>query len=369
MLNIGIYCQHLLGVGHLTRCLAIAQGLVSSHTVHFIQGGEDIGRSVDHENFKHSFLPAITMNETDSSLFSKTMDLADCWQKREVELDSLSQKNFDALIVELYPFGRKKFGDEIQNFIEKVKIKSPKCKIICSVRDILVEKKDWDKRQQKIISVVHDFFDDVLVHSDESVVPFERTFSRASEIQDKLAYTGYISEPVKLSPPSAREGVLVSLGGGIVGDELVRASLDAAKELESIPFTFIKSPNMNGELKLELDQIQLPNVEVIEFSKNYPQLLANHKLSISLGGYNTMMNLLQTKTFGLIYPYQKSSEQCLRTRLFSEKGLLVELLPTDLETKKLIQLIEENLEKSDWNSSGIGIDGVVQTAQWLEKHL
>ncbi|MEO1183070.1 MAG: glycosyl transferase, partial [Cyanobacteria bacterium J06636_28] len=36
------YCQHILGIGHLIRSMAIARGLTQDFKVYFVNGGEVI---------------------------------------------------------------------------------------------------------------------------------------------------------------------------------------------------------------------------------------------------------------------------------------------------------------------------------------
>ena len=60
------YCQHLLGVGHISRSLAICRALLDRFDVVFLQGGPDIGRTLALPGFEHVFLPPLLMREHDS---------------------------------------------------------------------------------------------------------------------------------------------------------------------------------------------------------------------------------------------------------------------------------------------------------------
>ena len=370
MKKVLFYCQHLLGVGHLTRSLNVCEKLVGQFEVSFVQGGTDIGKTIEHPHFYHHFLLPLVMDEKSGSLTSvKDLPLNEVWKQRQQQLHEIAQNDFHAIIVELYPFGRKAFGSEVKNFIKRLKNKNSKIQVICSLRDILVEKKNWNERQLKIIDVVNEYFDSILVHSDDRYIPLSLTFSRADDIRNKLHYTGFISEGASKPSCQRKRQVLVSIGGGIVGDDLVRGALDAARLLPEVHFVFIKSPNMSESIRRVLTEIKLHNILVIDFSSRYQELLQESQLSISLAGYNTMMNLLATKTFGLIFPYQKSSEQKLRTRIFSEKDIIFNLLPTDLSGERLAQLISENIDRSDWSHLDIHLDGAQYTADWLNQYL
>jgi predicted glycosyltransferase len=54
--------------------------------------------------------------------------------------------------------------------------------------------------------------------------------------------------------------------------------------------------------------------------EDFEGLLARSALSISLGGYNTAMNLLRARTQAIIFPFNGDQEQGLRAAAFEEKG-------------------------------------------------
>lgn len=71
-------------------------------------------------------------------------------------------------------------------------------------------------------------------------------------------------------------------------------------------------------------------------------------LSISLGGYNTTMNVLKTGVRSLIYPSpseDQSGEQTLRARQLENLGILTVLTEVDLAAEPLAQHILNALKK------------------------
>src|SRR5690606_29199218 len=115
------YCQHLLGIGHLTRSLAICEKLLQQSEVDFIQGGPEAHRTIQHAGFHHHQLPPLLMNETSHELYDPFQQntLPEIWTAREHIIQKLLQNNqYDVLVVELFPFGRNKFKKEILHIIE-----------------------------------------------------------------------------------------------------------------------------------------------------------------------------------------------------------------------------------------------------------
>ena len=77
------------------------------------------------------------------------------------------------------------------------------------------------------MSLVEQHFDRVLVHGDAGVLGFERTFPLAARIAAKLHYTGYVVDAPAAGSKAGTDEVIVSAGGGAVGEALLEAALRA----------------------------------------------------------------------------------------------------------------------------------------------
>ena len=76
--------------------------------------------------------------------------------------------------------------------IEAARSRRPRPLVLCSLRDIVVAPDD-PRRRREIVDRVRADFDFVLVHGDPAFIPFEASFPLASEIADRLIYTGYVA--------------------------------------------------------------------------------------------------------------------------------------------------------------------------------
>lgn len=377
------YCQHLLGIGHLTRSLAICAELVRDCEVHFIQGGPDVGHAFNHPVFKHAnfqrhAIPALMMDETTSALYDPVGSLSpeELLAKRRVALENITAlTSFDAVLTELFPFGRNKLRSEILDLVKRVKVCNPRAFVACSVRDILVEKDDDGARARKSAALVNAHYDAVYVHSDPAVVTFDETFSEAGAIRAKIVYTGFVSEsgrcrhwPTTLRQPQ----VLVSQGGGIVGGELLIAAAEAACEWPNLTFYLVPGPNAPAELRAHLTRltaeaesgIRPANIRIGAFTADFEEELARSRLSLSLAGYNTVMNLLSTRTPALVLPYLANHEQSFRARKLEALGLLKIITPSDLSVTRLTRLVREQLA-SEPPEMEIDLQGARHTAEHL----
>lgn len=367
--RLAFYCQHLLGVGHLTRSFAIANGLVRDFDLVFIQGGPDIGRKpVD--AIRLIELTPLQMRESDSSLYDPKNEISveDVFQQRAKLLSEIAEEAFDFLVIELFPFGRKKFKAEILPFIQQMRDRNPNLKVICSLRDILVEKDDYKKRDPKIAQLVNEYFDFVFVHSDPKVLALDATFSEAAAIQSKTIYTGFVTEKRQSFPKAENsKQILVSQGGGVVGRELLEAFAALVEPMSDYQFLFSLGPNAPKDLRARLCEIagNSTNYRVVDFLHNFEEELSRSCLSASLSGYNTVMNLLNCRIPALVYPYLANREQSLRAQAIAKYGYLSVLSSGDLRPEVLRSRVEFQLEKS-YPESDLQITGVENTAELLK---
>jgi predicted glycosyltransferase len=180
---------------------------VKEFEVHFVQGGPDIGKTLKHPNFHLHLLAPLLMEEADSSLYDpeRKREVKEIFAERANQIEILCGQSYDHVIIELYPFGRRKFRKEVLFLLEKIKSTNPNIKVSCSLKDILVENKGSPRRTEEVVQVVQEHFHKVLVHSDPSVFRLEDTFPSIEKIEDKIVYTGFITEEGKPRKSTARK--------------------------------------------------------------------------------------------------------------------------------------------------------------------
>jgi hypothetical protein len=128
--------------------------------------------------------------------------------------------------------------------------------------------------------------------------------------------------------------ILISAGGGAVGGPLLQAAV-AARSLSAArdrPWRLITGGNLPQS---DFERLQAtaegfaPGGFLVErFRTDFKDLLARCRVSVSQGGYNTVLEILASRTPAVIVPFAEAgeSEQTDRARLLHEKGLL-RLLP------------------------------------------
>jgi len=298
------YVQHLLGIGHLRRAAAIARALVAAGAeVTFVSGGEPVP-TIDLDGAELVQLPAASAAD---SGFSAVVDAAGqpidaAWkdERRHQLLAHFADRRPDILLIEMYPFGRRQFRFELTPLLEaaaaRVNTAIGRPLIACSLRDILVDKGRADRRAETV-ALVDKFFDLILVHGDPSLVTLDRTFADTAHIQHKLRYTGYVVEHLPPDGGNDRSHgeVLISAGGGAVGAPLFDVAI-AAKALSrhrDRPWRLITGRNLPTHLAAQIAAAAArAGIAIEQFRSDFPRLLQDCLLSVSQGGYNTVMELI-----------------------------------------------------------------------------
>jgi len=368
------YVQHLLGIGHLRRAAAIARALVQAGAeVTFVSGGESVP-GIDLGGARLVQLPPASAADSGFSAIVDTngKPIDEVWQaeRRRQLLAAFAAAQPDILLIEMYPFGRRPFRFELKPLLEAATtMPLPERPLVaCSLRDILVDKGRADRRAETV-ALVERYLDLVLVHGDPRLVTFDRTFPDAGSFAAKLRYTGYVVEQL---PPAADHDrssgeILVSAGGGAVGAPLFAAAI-AAKPLSRYrdhPWRLVTGRNLPAsEAATVTTAAQAAGITVETFRGDFPRLLQSCLLSVSQGGYNTVMELIATRCPAVIVPFAEGSEseQMLRSRLLAERGILQLVDAASLTPAALAAAIDRAGRPADL---AIDLDGAPQTATTL----
>src|SRR5258708_36090120 len=109
----------------------------------------------------------------------------------------------DAVITELYPFGRKRFAFELIPLLERARRRKGRTAVVSSVRDVLVAKKDEGRHEARVCRIINKYYHLVLVHGDERLQRLDETFPRVGDLNCPVGYTGYVWLPENRPPSSA----------------------------------------------------------------------------------------------------------------------------------------------------------------------
>jgi predicted glycosyltransferase len=372
MKKVMFYCQYLAGMGHLVRSTEIIRSLVDEFQVCLVNGGQPIVGFEFPADVEVLHLPPILEEDgelkavNDSQAIEPDIETVKQTRKERL-LEIFDTFQPDCLIVECFPFSKHRLKFELIPLLDRAKASSQPVKVVCSLRDLIMTQTmtppTWAKRYDKICDLVNRYFDLVLVHSDPQLIRLEDQFPEINQLNCMIYYTGYVAQsPPELTALSDEDAtalsqetpmILVSAGGGRFGHELLEAVVKASQILETqIPHRIrvFTGPFMPTEDVISL-QVQAQGSDRITIRRYTPHLLKYMQqadLSISLGGYNTTMNILRTGVRSLIFPEaseEQTGEQTIRAEKLAQQGVLQVLHRHDLKPDRLAQQILAALQQ------------------------
>jgi predicted glycosyltransferase len=316
------YCQHSLGIGHLTRSFTLARALQRHFQVVFLNGGRLPPGLPVPSGLERIDLPPLGMDDG-HTLISRAadQDLAAARAERRRLIDAAVARCRPAvLLVELFPFGRKKFADEILPMLRAVRRRSGAPALVaCSLRDILVDaRRDQQHHDDRARWLADRYFDLVLVHSDPAFARLEQSFRPRRPLAVPVCHTGFVVPAHGHDPKTPRgPALLVSAGGGIVGEALLRGVLSARPFLPAtlalrlVAGPFLPEPAWRA---LKAEAAGRPGVTLLRQVPDLVAELRRARASISQCGYNTALELLAAGVPAMVLPYETATENEQRQR-------------------------------------------------------
>ena len=229
------------------------------------------------------------------------------------------------LLIELYPFGRRKFEFELVPLLDAVAaLGADRPRVVCSLRDILVQRATRPaKHDERAVTRLNAAFDAIVMHADPAFATLEESFHPATPLRVPVHYTGFVAPPAPApGRPSRLPRLVVSSGGGMVGEPLVRAAVEVHRDL------FIRTglrprswpgrscPSRSGP-GCATQATRSPGAGGRpRGSTTWPARSPARPLSLSQGGYNTTMDLLRAGTPAVVVPFAEGgeNEQTVRDR-------------------------------------------------------
>jgi predicted glycosyltransferase len=338
------YCQHSLGLGHAVRSVALAAALTERFRVVLVCGGEIPAGFAPHDEVELVALPAMHASRGGELVSREAGTVGDARRRRrELLVQALRSLRPAVVVVELFPFGRRRFADELVPSLEEALAARPRPLVVSSVRDILVGRGDDQHAHDTLACVLANrYLDAVLVHSDPRFARFEESFLPSIPLRVPVRHTGFVVTGEDGAPRSiAREPrVVVSAGGGRVGEPLLRAALGARPFLpEELHLELVAGPLLPEDEWNELRETarRTPGVRLHRFVPDLGELLRTASASVSQCGYNTVLEVLRARVPALVVPFAdgREDEQTRRATRLERLGAVRTLDPAHLEPATL----------------------------------
>jgi predicted glycosyltransferase len=343
------YVQYLLGIGHLQRALRIAEALARDGiAVTLVCGGAPVALPRDPSTRFVQLTPVRALDARFDLVDSAGKPIDDALRdgRRAALLAAFAAARPDAVVIEGFPFARRAFRFELEPLIAAVRAATPRPRLICSVRDIVVIRDD-PRRHCDIVERVRRDFDAVLVHGDPALIRLDSSFPAAPDIADRLIYTGFVAPPADSAgsaPATGGDEVVVSAGGGAAGHALLKAALAARRSgcLAGLSWRLFTGTNLPEADFAALCADAPAGVAVERFCYNFVDLLRGCQVSVSQAGYNTVLEILAAHARAVLVPFAagRETEQLTRAERLAALGAVELVRESALSPQSLAAAIE-----------------------------
>lgn len=372
------YCQHSLGLGHLVRSFALAGALVARFRVILLNGGPLPAGFPVPAGVEVSSIAPLGM-DTEGALVSRDgrRTVTRALSLREQQIRRVVEDvRPDVAFVELFPFGRKKFADEILGMIAAVRARNPSSVVVSSLRDILVgARRDQARHDERAAVTTNALFDAVLVHTDPRFATLDESFHPTTPLKVPVHYTGFVL-PGTGRPPERRvpenPRVVVSAGGGLYGEPILRAAVGASAELagDGVALDLVAGPFLPDDAWTSLRAAVRRNASVRAI-RSVPDLcseLAAASVSVSQCGYNTALDVLRARVPAIVVPFAegREDEQTRRADRLARLGAVRVLPQPELTPQTLAREIRAALATAP-PPVGLDFGGAATTARILDR--
>jgi predicted glycosyltransferase len=264
------------------------------------------------------------------------------------------------VLVDKVPIGIK---GELVRSIEWLKTTQPSTKVILGLRDILDDpehvRKLWESK--KYYETLEKFYDSIWVFGSPKIYDMVAEYGFPESIARKLNYCGYIMQSPALRSKdevkrelgiTAGKFVLVTAGGGGDGYNLMKTYLKSLKPLaarvngdpeQAIHSVMVLGPDMplhKKERLLQKTGAAPGQLKILDFSTEILNYMNAADLVVSMGGYNTVCEILTLEKQAIVVPrIRPVTEQWIRTRRMQALGLVDMIHPEKLTPEAMSQRV------------------------------
>jgi predicted glycosyltransferase len=378
------YSHDTYGLGHVRRTLCIAHALVRhapDFRVLIASGSPVLHRlAVDPAIEILQLLPVVkraagVYEARDGRLNAKAVI---AHRSRQL-LGAVRFFRPDVMVVDHAPIGMK---GELLEALRYVRRELPETKTLLGLRDIVdapsVVRRTWT--DDHVYEALHDLYDRILVYGERSHFALDEAYALPTEVKEKLSYAGYIRKNEEILPAELVRAqlqlapdapfVLATVGGGGDGAALLDQTIAALALLRrrspKLAAVIVTGPLMTES---ERDRIRhaaafIGGIRVTSFFAHMTSAMAAASVTVAMGGYNTVTELLSIGSRSVIVPRMRPrKEQLIRARILARSGLVRMVEPEQLEPGAIAESIERCLSSRTraWHRDRIEMRGTDQS--------
>ena len=307
-----IHVQHLLGVGHLSRAARLANALDRAGLdVALVSGGREAAQIVTRPRVRRVQLPSIQASDASFTTLVDENDqpIDDRFRRNRCNrlLNQYEDFRPELLVTELFPLGRRQLRFEMLPLLEMAHRDRHCQTIACSVRDIVNRRPG---RQTEMLEWLNRYYRLVVAHGDPDFLSLQDSAPFLEQYRGPVLHTGYLTDAQPSAAPDEDGEVLVSAGGGAVGETLFAAAAAARRSsgLGHLVWRFRHGRSLSADKVAHWRELAGPGAIFEPVAPDFTDRLAVARLAIGQIGYNTAAELLATGTPAVIVPFAGGTE-------------------------------------------------------------
>ncbi len=338
--NILMYSHDTYGLGHIRRTMAIASHLCCDGVNILILTGSPIaGRFKFPERIDFVRIPGMIKktNEEYRPLTIKNNARHALDIRKNIITATAKAFQPHLFIVDKEPLGLKK---EVLPTLRWMRRCLPQSHTILGLRDIMDDaetvRRDWAKKN--VYQNLDALYSEIWIYGNQDFYDPIQEYAIPEPVRQKMLFTGYIprQKPNRKAARRIRDDlgigpdeklVVLTTGGGGDGFALMDTYLAMLeRNAPSVPFrsVLVTGPFMpRVDRKDVFKRARRQGASSFLFFRQMEKLMAAADLVVSMGGYNTLSEVLSQGTASLVIPREHPRlEQLIRARAFQAQGLI-----------------------------------------------
>lgn len=363
-----MYSHDTFGLGHIRRTLAIARSLRKAPaTVLILTGSPLVGRFNIPRRVDFVRIPGMIKVTNEQYLpLSMKLEATEVLEiRKRIILSTAQAFQPDFFVVDKAPLGLKR---EVVDTLHWIKEAHQGCRSILGLRDIMDSAastvEDWEAKG--IYGAMESLYDEIWVYGHRDFYDPVQEYEIPETVAQKIIFTGYISRHVpnaaevsavrkELHLTPRHQMVLMTTGGGGDGYPVVNTFLKAF-ETHSAPdgmrAVIVTGPFLSASHYKDVKKrCQALGFTILRFHRFMEGLIGAADVVVSMGGYNTVCEILsQRKPFLIIPRTVPREEQLIRAQVLCSKGYCEYLHPDRLTPEavyhKVLHLLSNDRQMS-----------------------
>lgn len=350
-LRVALYSHDTCGLGHLRRNLLVGRSIIDSgfaENVLLLSGAREVTNYEYPPGLDVVTLPSIRKSKQGGYASRRFQMGIDELVSIRSQILLSATKSFapDVLIVDNVPRGA--LG-EMTETLRTLRWQSD-TRTVLGLRDVLDSPtriaNEWGELDN--FATMRELYDEIWIYGDRNIYAADEAYSFPQDLVDRVHYTGYFERAKRQSAnrstrPSYDKArpVVCLVGGGQDGFQLATDFLSAVRHTRDRAI-ILAGPFMPVDLFHALEsQAVGANIEIRRFDSDPITLCRNARRVVTMGGYNTICELLCINVPMLVVPRTSPrKEQLIRAESMARLNVLDFLRPQDASATAIANWIE-----------------------------